>query len=259
MTEREKAMRTVMLRHKRIASVILIVLAVTAFYLYVNYTNTTFPIINPPQEEHTIPVRADIYLGGLNLSRTPDISIGLWIHFKGVLTVNTTVILTANGTLNTPLARGTVTLVDISFHLSLAFPPMNDTNGLPATTSVTLYPTFMFQRQLRMASPATIFFPNSGDYAPTVGIGFYNFTEIEKTFPTSALHVEPLSELQAEIRSKTDQALTVVITIFAAVEGVSLYMEHWEKKIEWELQSKSNNRSESAKESKTVPDKTKPS
>ena len=249
-------MRTVMIRHKQIASVILIVLVITAFYLYVNYANIPFPIINPPQEEHTIPVRADLYLGGINFSRTPDISIGLWVHFKGVLTVNTTVILTANGTLNTPLARGTVTLVDISFHLSLAYPPMNDTNGLPATTSVTLYPTFIGQRQLRMQDPASIFFPNSGDYAPTVAVGFYNFTEIEKTFPTSTLHVEPLSEIQAETRSKTDQALTVVITIFAAVEGVSLYMEHWEKKIELELQSRLNDKSNSAKESKTVPDKT---
>jgi hypothetical protein len=135
--------------------------------------------------------------------------------------------------------------MEVFFKLSVAYPIHNATNGLPAETRLELHkmapagPTALFT-----TGPIDIAWPNAGDYAPTVGIIWWNYSENETDIPYVAVHVAPRTELQAEYFNRVNMGLTYALVAFGIIEIALSGSEYIEKYVESRHKSTVNNNCE---------------
>jgi hypothetical protein len=190
------------------------------------------------EEPHVIPIRLGIYLNPINYSKTPDINLGIWIRFNGTLLAGKEASVDAKGFINSssPITNF-ILQMEIFFKLSVVYPIHNDSNGLPAEARLELSkmapvgPTPLFS----VNGPIYITWPNSGDYAPTVGIIFWNYTEIERDVPYVTVHVDPVSENQTELANlintrlgAENARLTDLLVGFATIDFLLAIAPYWD-------------------------------
>lgn len=212
-------------RKVRLIAFIFIILIVLGALTTIAWTTANCGKNTESEPEYTLPTRLQFFIIVVNLAAPPDIDIGVWLHYHGVLTAGKEVTVTATGHLDTPLAMTTVELVDVGFKFALAYPPQNETNGLPATASVNLirYPIpslKIWSPNLTEQEPSHIYWADAGDYAPTIVVTYWNHTNVQGVFPNTAVHVEPRSETVSENFSCVNTGLTYALVVFGVIEIV---------------------------------------
>jgi hypothetical protein len=227
--------------HTRVRGYALVIMALILLWManLVRTTTTNTTSYVPPEELHVIPMRFGLYFGPVRYgpNSTADVTVGIWVRFYGTLTVGKEATLDASGYLNSTLAIRSIDIIDVFFKLSLAYPLRNDSDGLPQETRLSLYRTFPTTSPLFEGSTIHIFWPNPGDYSPTVNIVYWNHSEISADLPVNAVHVEPISESLTESVNRvninlanTNTTLTYLLLGFAALDVVLAaipFVEDW--------------------------------
>jgi hypothetical protein len=187
------------------------------------------------QPEHTLDLRMQYFLIAINLTAPPDIDIGVWVRYHGVLVAGNEAIVTATANLVTPIAQRSVRDLQVGFRFSLLFPRQNETSsGLPATTNVVLFrfpnpDQKTFRNKMDEEMPAHMFWATAGDYAPTIVVTYWNYDFVQSVFPDSAVHVEPDSEAVAENFNCVNTWLTYGLVMFGVIEIALSARDYLEK------------------------------
>jgi hypothetical protein len=207
--------------HRKIRGITLLALIIVFVpaFIYIIGLSTNNPSF-VQEEANVIPIRFGIYVNPINYSKTPDINLGIWIRFNGTLVAGKEASVDAKGFINsTSPITNFILQMEIFFKLSVAYPIHNASNGLPAETRLELHKMApVGDTPLFTDGPIYIAWPNSGDYAPTVGVIFWNYTEIEKDVPYVTVHVAPTTELQAENFNRINTGLTYALVAFGIIE-----------------------------------------
>lgn len=208
--------------HRKIRAITLValILVFVPTFNYIIGLSINNPYSVQPEQPNVIPIRFGIYVNPINYSRTPDINLGLWIRFNGTLVAGKEASVDAKGFINsTSPITNFILQMEVFFKLSVAYPIHNASNGLPAETRLELHKMApVGATALFSDGPIYITWPNSGDYAPTVGVIFWNYTEIETDVPYVTVHVAPTTELQTENFNRINTGLTYALVAFGIIE-----------------------------------------
>lgn len=201
--------------------------------------------LNPPDETNLNPLPINFYLSNesyLSKIRTggADYFIEVDLFYNGTLIMNKPVFAFAHGYLESQEALATVQEVYIGFKLSHAYPFQVYAKNL-TTIDVELKLHRYNESELRDGKGIMIYWATPGDFPLVTATFFYNKSEPwVQTTDVPVVHVEPESEAVAERINRVNLGLTVALTYFAFVEGISKIMDFLGKKKDNSIQPNAN-------------------
>lgn len=215
-------------RKNLFAKLVAIGLVVIAFCIVVIALDIRLPLINPPEKETTRPIPLYIYITNRTLLPPPDILVLITLHYNSTTIIEgQPVHITATSEIYNPAIyasnfQGIIVGFDNAFKY-----PLNYTGIMPHAANLLLSP---IDANLKDENK-TVCWMTSGDFSPIVRV-FYTTGDVESNFDWINIHVEPASELTAERNIRITTGITLALTYFAFIEGISLYIEHTRKKID---------------------------
>jgi hypothetical protein len=207
--------------------------------------------LNPPDVENDIPLPINFYLSNESYltklhEGTADYYVEVDVFYNGTLTVRKPVLALAHGYLESQEAISTVSEVWIAFRLSHAYPHQVFAQNL-TTFDIAIKLHRYGTNELR-GNKIMIYWANSGDF-PLIAATFFsdNRPPFVQSSDLSAVHVEPESEIVTERIGRIELGLTIALTYFAFIEGLSTVRDYLQEKKVSQKPNSNQNQSESSK------------
>lgn len=207
------------------ANFALLAVIIIGAYILIVASDWRLPVINPPDEPVDVPVNLAIYLEDAS-EKLPVMKITLHLRCEGTVVAERKIELSGYGSILSSKAMN-VTYIALGFQSSLAYPPSNNSEGYP--TVAILYLNHPLDTPLLLQNSTCIYFPNSGDYAPTCAVHYENEVKTG-TFDINSIHVEPESQLSIEKFNRVTIGLSFAIVFFTIIETFFVYLDNKNKK-----------------------------
>jgi hypothetical protein len=208
----------------------LISLAIIAGYIIIIIFNINIPVINPVNQQNTLPLLVSGHLLPIQPNSLPpvDYMTVIYLRYNGILVAGNKVTASAIVYLESPLAQN-LTSASIFFPQSITYPIGNLTNGMPNdNTAMRLYNNGTGEI---VGNTVSICFPSSGNfdfysvYSNGSSTGVY-----EQISDPLTVNVAPISDLLTEKFNQTTLGLSLALVYFAFIEAFFLYLNHKKEK-----------------------------